>query len=66
MDALNATFEPGVFDHILSFLDDSSDAAVCGPGANDIANITDLDGFFVGSFTRMGNVGLQSYGIVYR
>ena len=57
--ALRRTFASGVFDDILSFLDDSSQIAVCGPGASDIANIDDLNGFDVGPSARRHNLYTQ-------
>ena len=64
--ALEDTFAPDLFQNILHFLDDSSHIAVCGPVANDIAIMTDLDGCGDGPFTRMENIGLQTYGKLYQ
>ena len=50
--ALKYTFgEPAVYESILSFLDDSSHIAVCGTDATDIADVAELDGFFVNEST---------------
>ena len=57
---LKATFVPDVFQNILIFLDRSSHVAVCGPEANDIAIMSDLDGFVDGPFTRGDNNVLQT------
>ena len=58
--ALRSTFASGLFEDILSFLDDSSQIAVCGPGASDIANIDDLNGFDVGPLATRHNVWNQA------
>ena len=57
--ALRTTITPGIFERILSFLDDSSDVAVCGLGSSDIANMDDLNHFFVGPRTRTINARIQ-------
>lgn len=59
MGALKSTVTPGIFESILSFLDDSSHVAVCGPGSNDVANMDDLSHFFVGTCTRSNNCRIQ-------
>ena len=59
MVALKSTVAPGVFENIISFLDDSSHVAVCGPGSSDIANMDDLNGFIVVPFTRSNNCRIQ-------
>ena len=57
--ALKTTFAPGVFEGILSFVDDSSQVAVCGADAKDIANMDDFDGILVDPLTRTNNCCIQ-------
>ena len=57
--ALKTTFAPGVFEGILSFMDDSSQVAVCGADTSDIANMEDFVGFVVDPYTRTNNCCIQ-------
>ena len=43
MPSINATIERHVFGKILLFLDDTSHVAICGQGADDIANMHDIE-----------------------
>lgn len=44
MPSITSIIERHVFGKILLFLDDSSHVASCGQGADDIANMQDLEG----------------------
>ena len=57
--ALKSTFTPGILEDILCFMDDSSNAAICGTGKSDIANLSDLNSIEQDGFTRWRNEMMQ-------